>query len=77
MVTGDSPGYTVSKIGENSYEVKFLSDFYDNIVLNLTLKELMGRLIENLLSTVWVHIEEYTYHGDDYFHVFHITQYVH
>lgn len=76
VVTGDFPGYTVSKIGENSYEVKFLSDFYDNIVLNLTLEGINGQVNRKLtVHRVGVHIEEYTYHGDDYFHVFHGTQY--
>lgn len=71
--TGDFPGYTVSEDAENQYTLIFLSDFYDNITLNLLINGEIER--ELTIRRVGVDIQEIEKRSDSNFaNVFHGTQ---
>jgi hypothetical protein len=76
VVTGNYPGYTVSDNGDGTYSVHFLSDFYDQITLELTINGIESRKLN--IHRVGVQIEAYQPREDDQFGeymVFHGTQF--
>jgi hypothetical protein len=71
--TGDFPGYTISGDTDNQYIITFLSDFYDEITLDLLINGSAER--ELTVHRVGVDIQEVEKRPDsDFANVFHGTQ---
>lgn len=74
--TGKYPGYEVIDNEDGTYSVRFLSDFYDRITLNLTINGTKSRQL--IVHRVGVHIQPYQLHDNqptDGHAVFHGTQF--
>lgn len=74
--TGEYPGYQVIDNGEQTFSVRFFSDFYDRVTLDLTINGTEERQL--IIHRVGVHIQSYQLHDDqpvDGHSVFHGTQY--
>ncbi|MGI6141958.1 MAG: hypothetical protein ACOYEH_09570, partial [Caldicoprobacterales bacterium] len=70
---GDFPGYAISEDAENQYTLTFLSDFYDNITLDLLINGEIERKLT--IRRVGVDIQEIEKPSDsNYANVFHGTQ---
>jgi hypothetical protein len=73
IMPGNSPGYTITKDEDNHYTITFLSDFYDEITLDLLINGSAERKLT--IHRVGVHIVEAEKHSDsDFGHVGHGTQ---
>ncbi len=73
IMPGNSPGYTITEDEDNHYTITFLSDFYDEITLDLLINGSEERKLT--IRRVGVHIVEAEKHSDSMFgHVGHGTQ---
>ena len=71
--TGEFPGYTITSDADNHYTLTFLSDFYDNITLDLLINGSAER--ELTIRRVGVEIQEIEKRSDsDFANAFHGTQ---
>jgi hypothetical protein len=73
IMPGNSPGYTITEDEDNHYTITFLSDFYDEITLDLLINGSAERKLT--IHRVGVHIVEVEKGPDsDFGHVGHGTQ---
>jgi hypothetical protein len=73
IMPGNSPGYTITEDEDNHYTITFLSDFYDEITLDLLINESAERKLT--IHKVGVNIVEVEKHSDsDFGQVGHGTQ---